>query len=365
MRNRMIAAVLLAAVLVTGLGAALASPGTTEDPFVTLNYLTKTFYPEMEQAMLEQARKGTAEIEATALATLATLSSNYLSQARPKDGLYSDAFLRLTLARDETLTLPAGSSLQFEAGVVSLSFSSGCLIDVTDGTTVDANGTLTTGHHYIAAEDTTCTVTARSDVIYLSVRGHYSLTRTGVSYTPFVDIVAPVWYADPVLYAYQEGLVNGMTATTFAPTVEMNRAMLATLLSRMAGVQGTPADAGFSDIPSGDWYAPGVNWAFSANIVGGYPDGTFKPFASLTREQLAVFLYRYATRYLGKEAPCDGDLSQFPDVDEVSNYALDALAWAVGAGLVNGKDGKLAPLDKTNRAEVATILYRFNTLLPY
>lgn len=363
MRNRIIAAVLLTAVLVTSLGAALASPGTAEDPFITLNYLTETYYPEIEQAMLAQAQAGTAQIEQTALDRLAVLSDSYISQAGGKS--YSEGFLRLTLARNENLTLSSGSSLQFEGGQVALGVSSGCLVDVTDGSAVTDSGTLTAGHHYITAEDTVCTVTALSDSVYLSVCGYYDLERTGIAYTPFTDIVAPVWYADSVLYAYEQGLVNGMTATTFAPLTEMNRAMLATLLSRMAGVQGTAADAGFSDIPAGDWYANGVNWAFSAGIVGGYPDGTFKPFDLLTREQLAVFLYRYATQYLGKSAPLTGDLSQFPDADMVSNYARDALSWAVGAGLVNGKDGKLAPLDKTNRAEVATILQRFNTLLPY
>lgn len=363
MRNRIIAAVLLTAVLVTGLGAALASPGTAEDPFVTLNYLTGTYYPEAEQAMLEQAKKGTAQIEQNALDRLAALSSSYVAQAGGKK--YSDNFLRLTLARNEKLILPSGSSLQFDAGQVTLEFSSGCLIDVTDGTTVEATGTLTPGHQYITAENTDCTLTALSDAVYLSVCGFYNLELTGISYTPFTDIVAPVWYADPVQYAYEQGLVNGMTATTFSPATEMNRAMLATLLSRMAGVQGTPSDAGFTDVPSGVWYANGVNWAYSVGIVNGTSPTTFDPLTSLSREQLAVFLYRYATSYLGKNAPCNGDLTRFPDADKVSGYAQDALSWAVGAGLVNGKDGKLAPLDKTNRAEVATILQRFITLFPY
>lgn len=365
MRNRIVAAVLLAAVLVTGLGAALASPGTAEDPFVTLSYLTGTFYSELEQAMLEQAQKGTATIEKNALDRLAELSGSYLGQVSSRDALYSDTFLYLTLARNEALTLYSGSSLQFDAGQVSLVLSSGCLIDATTGTTVDGTGTLTGGHHYIAAEDTTCTVTALSDAVYLSVCGYYNLERTGITYTPFVDIVAPVWYADSVLYAYQEGLVNGMTATTFAPAVEMNRAMLATLLSRMAGVQGTAADAGFSDVPAAEWYANGVNWAYSVGIVNGTTATTFDPLTALNREQLAVFLYRYATKYLNLDAPTTGDLTRFPDAGTVSPYAVDALSWAVGVGLVNGKDGKLAPQDKTNRAEVATILYRFETMIPY
>lgn len=365
MRNRIIAAVLLAAILVTGLGAALASPGTAEDPFVTLNYLTETYYPEMEQAMLEQAQKGTAQIEQDALNKLAALSSSYLADISSSNKMYSDRFLRLTLARSEKLILSSGSSLQFEEGRVTLELTSGCLIDVTDGSSPIASGTLTAGHHYIAAENTSCIITAQSDAVYLSVRGYYALELTGIAYTPFVDIVAPVWYADSVLYAYEKGLVNGMTATTFAPATEMNRAMLATLLSRMAGVQGTPADAGFTDVPPGVWYANGVNWAYSVGIVNGSTATTFDPLTSLSREQLAVFLYRYAANYLGKNTPCSGDLTRFPDADKVSGYAKDALSWAVGVGLVNGKDGKLAPLDKTNRAEVATILHRFILLFPY
>ena len=363
MRSRIIAAVLLAAIAVTGLGAALASPGTAEDPLVTLNYLNQTFYPELEQAMLEQAQKGTAGIEQEALERLTVLSSDYLGKAN-QDGLLDDTFLRLTLARDDVLILSSGSGLQFEAGVTALSFSSGCLIDVTTGTVADGTRALTPGHRYIAAEETACTVTVLSDAAYLSACGSYDLIRTGKTYTPFVDIVAPIWYSEPVLYAYQEGLVNGMTPTTYEPMTQMNRAMLVTLLSRMAGVQGTVADAGFTDVPAGEWYTDAVNWAYSTGIVMGMGDGTFAPTATLTREQMAVILYRYATDYLGKDAVCDGDLTRFPDADKTSDWAVDALSWAVGTGLINGKGDLLAPKDYTNRAEVATILYRFNTLLP-
>lgn len=365
MRNRIIAAVLLTAVLATGLGAALASPGTAEDPFVSLNYLTGTYYSELEQAMLEQAKKGTAPIEQEALDKLASLSSDYLAQVNHNDKLYSDHFLHLTLARNEKLILSSGSSLQFEDGRVALDLTAGSLIDVTTGNSVTSSGTLSAGHHYIAAENTSCTITAQSDAVYLSVCGYYELELTGITYTPFVDIVAPIWYADPVLYAYEEGLVNGMTATTYSPMTEMNRAMLATLLSRMAGVQGTPSEAGFTDVPSNMWFANGINWAYSVGIVNGATATTFDPLTSVSREQLAVFLYRYATNYLGKNVPCNGDLSQFPDASKVTPYARDALSWAVGSGLVNGKDGMLAPLEKTNRAEVATIFQRFITLFPY
>lgn len=360
MRNRIIAAVLLTAVLVTGLGAALASPGTAEDPFITLNYLTGTYYPELEQAMLAQAQAGTASVEAAALERLSALSDNYLTQTGANS--FSDSFLRLTLARDETLTLSSGAALQFDEGQVGLEFSSGCLIDVTDASVV-TSGTLTSGHRYLVAENTICTITARSDSVYLSVRGYYELERTGTTYTPFVDIVGTDWYADAVRYAYETGLVNGTTNTTFEPGTNMSRAMLATILSRVAGVQGTVSDAGFSDIPSNSWYTNGVNWAYSTGIVTGLPDGTFLPANDLTREQLAVFLYRYAANYLNMDTPCTGDLSQFSDANRISSYAQDALSWAVGAGLVNGVgDNKVSPQGVATRSQVVTIIYRFNTL---
>lgn len=364
MRNRIIAAVVLAAVLVTGLGAALASPGAAEDPFITLNYLTGTYYPELEQAMLARAQAGTSAVEGSALERLSALSGNYLAQTGTNS--FSDSFLRLTLARNDTLTLSTGASLQFDEGRVSLELSSGCLIDVTDGSIVTATDTLTSGHRYLVAEDTTCTITAVSDSVYLSVRDKYVLEQTGTTYTPFVDVVEADWYAAAVLYAYEESLVNGMTATTFEPGTYMNRAMVATVLSRLAGVQGTAPSAGFSDVVSGDWFANGVNWAYSAGIADGFSDGTYRPHEYLTRELLTVFLYRYATNYLNMDAPCTGDLSQFTDADLISPDAQDALSWAVGAGLVNGVgNNKVDPQGTVTRAHVVTILYRFIDLLPY
>ncbi len=363
MRNRIIAAVLLAALLVAGLGAALAVPGTAEDPFITLSYLTGTFIPEMESVIQEKVQNSTAQIEKDALDRLAELTGNYMNQTPSEEKLYSDGFLYLPLSRNDSVTLPSGSSLQFHAGRVALSFTSGCLIDVTQGTTVDAAGTLTAGHHYIAAENTSCTVTALSDAAYLSVCGNYDTVLNGVTYTPFIDIVSTSWYADAVLYAYQNGLVNGMTEITFEPSTTVNRAMLATLLFRMAGVEETPADAGYTDIPPGKWYSDAVNWANAAGIVNGYPDGTFQPSGTLTREQLAVILYRYTANYLCLTTPLDGDLSQFPDADKAHGYAADGLSWAVGIGLIKGRDtGLLDPLGNATRAEIATVLQRYNTM---
>ena len=311
--------------------------------------------------MLEQAQAGTATIERSALDRLAQLSSSYLSQTGGKT--YSDSLMRLILARDEKLTLPSGSTLQFDDGQVSLKVSSGCLIDTTSGTPL-SSGTLTAGHRYIVAENSSCTVTAVSDSVYLSICGFYELERTNNTYTPFVDITAKDWYANSVLFAYNKGLVNGMTPTSFGPKIEMNRAMIVTVLSRMAGVDYVAEDAGFTDVKPTDWYANSINWAYSVGISGGITDTTFSPTTSPTREQLAVFLYRYATNYLGLEVPSNGDLTKFPDAASVSDYAEDALSWAVGVGLVNGKDGNLAPRDKTNRAEIVTMLQRFLTLYP-
>ena len=120
------------------------------------------------------------------------------------------------------------------------------------------------------------------------------------------------------------------------------------------------AGAAFSDVPEGAWYADAVQWASGAGIVTGMGDGTFAPDAAVTREQMAVFLYRYA-QALEQDVTVDGDpLAGFADADTVSAYAVDALRWAAGTGLINGTDSvTLSPRGGATRAQTAAILIRF------
>lgn len=362
MRRKLIAAAVLAALLATALGAALAAPGTDSDPFVTLSYLTDTYYAQAEQAMLERAQADTADTAQAAFDRLDTLAEGYLGRAA--DRSYSDALLHLTLACGDRLELTTGTGLLYECGQVYLSFAAGSLVDVTDGSTVSQGGTLREGHRYVAAEDTACSLIVHSDAAYLSVQGYYDLERSGEVHTPFIDLTADDWYCDDVRFVYENKLFQGVTATTFSPGTKMSRAMLATVLYRLAGSAADVPSAGFTDVADGDWYADAVNWTAGTGVVNGMGDGTFAPNANVTREQVAAMLYRYARDYLGLEVTLSGGLSAFSDRGKVSSWAEDALSWAVGQGILNGyEDGTLSPGGTASRAEVAAMLRRFSALL--
>ena len=171
---------------------------------------------------------------------------------------------------------------------------------------------------------------------------------------PFTDVAEGDWYHDAVAYCWENGIMDGTSGTTFAPNLLLNRAMMAQVLYNLAG--GTASTvAGFPDVAASAWYADAVNWAAANGYVTGYDNGSYGPEDSLTREQLAVILYRYA----GSPAPA-GSLDGFADAASASAYAVDALRWAVGEGLLTGKDGgRLDPTGTASRAELAQILARF------
>lgn len=364
MRRKLIAAVVLTALLTAALGAVLAAPGTESDPFVTLSYLTGTYYGEAEQAMRKQAQTDTAAAEKAAFDRLDTLAQSFLAQAGGGED-DADGFVHMTLSQGDRLDLSAGASLLFEAGTCELAFTSGALIDVSEGIPVGSGGSLTAGHRYVAAENTACSVTATSAVAALSVQGLYELESAGLPSIPFTDLSPSDWYYSDVCFAYKNKLFQGLTATTFSPNTNMNRAMLAAVLSRLAGMESAAFSAGFSDVAADAWYADAVNWAAWAGIVNGMGDGTFAPDDNVTREQMAVMLYRYARDFLGMEVPASGDLTGFSDHTKISSWARDALSWAVGHGILNGySDGSLTPNGTATRAEVAAMLQRFSALLP-
>lgn len=362
MRKKILTAVLSAALLTGIIGAALAAPGTSSDPLVTLSYLTGTYAQQLERDIEKRAQSAVDQAGQEAFDRLDTLAGSYLAQAGVDGG--TDSYVYMVLARGDALELSTGAALLLQDGQTALSLPSGSLIDVTTGSAVRSGGKLTAGHHYIAAEATTCTVSAVSDSVYLAVRGEYRLASGGKTYTPFVDITANDWYADAVLFAYEQQLFQGLTATVFSPNTEMNRAMLATVLSRLAGVHGSAPSVGFTDVTAADWYADAVNWAAGAGIVNGLGNGSFGPNNSVTREQMATMLYRYASDYLGMRVTASGDLSVFPDRDQISAYAVDAVSWAVGSGIMNGhSSGTLSPGGTATRAEVAIMLQRFSALI--
>lgn len=177
--------------------------------------------------------------------------------------------------------------------------------------------------------------------------------------TAFTDVPEDAWYTEAVSYVVEQGLMNGTGGGRFHPMGTADRAMLVTILYRLAGEPEESDPAGFPDVADGAWYADAVNWAAAQGIAAGYADGRFAPADALTREQIAALLYRYAA---GQEAEvsASADLSGYADGEQTSGYAVEAMRWAVGAGLLTGKDGnRLDPRGTATRAELAAILMRF------
>ena len=179
----------------------------------------------------------------------------------------------------------------------------------------------------------------------------------------YTDLDRNGWYHEYVDWALKNGVMNGVGGGLFEPNGETTRAMLVMVLYRMAG---TPDMAGressFTDVSADSWYGAAVIWASKNGIVNGVGGGLFDPDASLTREQMAMMLYRFAG-YLGSNTEKRADLSAYGDADAVSAFAQDAMAWAVAEGLVNGRSAaELAPKAGATRAELATILFRFAAL---
>ena len=176
---------------------------------------------------------------------------------------------------------------------------------------------------------------------------------------PFTDVASDAWYAQAVAYVYRQGLMSGTAQDRFSPDLTTNRAMLVTILYRLAGSPAVDGGSAFTDVSGGDWFASGVAWASANGIVTGYGDGRFGPNDPITREQMAAILYRYAG-FAGQSTAGRADLSGYTDAGQVSPYAAEAIGWAVDRGLITGVSaGTLAPGGSATRAQVATILMRF------
>ncbi len=179
-----------------------------------------------------------------------------------------------------------------------------------------------------------------------------------VSELPFEDVKVEQWFYEAVKYVYDNELMNGISATEFNPNGLLTRGTIAQVLFNLEGADADAA-AVFDDVPADAWFADAVNWAAANNIVTGYGDGTFGPDNNITREQMAAILYRYA-QFKGYDVSAKGDLTAFTDGDNVSEWATDALAWCVGAKLINGRDnGTVDATGTATRAEIAQIFMNF------
>ncbi len=175
--------------------------------------------------------------------------------------------------------------------------------------------------------------------------------------THFTDVAADAWYADAVEYVWDNGLMSGTSATTFAPNDTMTRSMLATTLYREAGSPAVSGRDAFADTQEGAWYADAVLWASQEAVVSGYDNGLFGTNDPVSREQIATILWRYAG------SPSADAGQDFADESEIASYAATAVDWARANGVVNGaEENQFFPRNSATRAEVATMLRNFLTM---
>ncbi len=303
-------------------------------------------------ALQVKFRSGTVTLDARALAALdlhrdvaVSLASGASLNAAQQRALGSQA-AAATLANASVLV--DGAAASCPAGSVRAAVAVNAADDLTAWSLADDGSISAVSGAYDAGQQT---------YAFDVVNGVTAIARF-----PFTDVVAGTWYYGAAAYAYNNGLFAGMTPTTFAPNATMTRAMLVSVLWRLAGAPAPKAPNTFVDVPDGAWYTDAVTWAAENGVVSGIGGSRFDPSGFVTREQTAEILYNYA-HSKGYDVSARADLTAFPDAASVSGWAEEALSWANAAGLINGtvRDGQtiLDPQGSASRAQVAMILMNY------
>lgn len=303
-------------------------------------------------ALQVKFRSGTVTLDARALAALdlhkdvaVSLAGGASLNAAQQRALGSQA-ATATLANASVLV--DGAAASCPAGSVRAAVAVNAADDLTAWSLADDGSISAVGGAYDAGQQT---------YAFDVVNGVTAIARF-----PFTDVVAGTWYYGAAAYAYNNGLFAGMTPTTFAPNATMTRAMLVSVLWRLAGEPAPKAPNTFVDVPDGAWYTDAVTWAAENGVVSGIGGSRFDPSGFVTREQTAEILYNYA-HSKGYDVSARADLTAFPDAGSVSGWAEEALSWANAAGLINGtvRDGQtiLDPQGSASRAQVAMILMNY------
>ena len=349
-----------------------------------VNETTGEEYTDFQTA-LDEAKNGETVIIKTAPAADKTFTmSGDSREITVKNGTGSD--LTITINGEKHENVKNGESFQVKYTRPSSggSSSGSYTVNVEDS----KNGTVTASHKS-ASKNTTVTLTVKADKGYeldeLTVtdkngkevkltdkgNGKYTFAMPAskvdvkatfaeiVEKPAYSDVSASAWYAKAVAYVTDKGMMEGDSGK-FMPLDKLTRSQMAQVLFNLEGKKSVNYALTFGDMNGTEWYAEAVRWAASEQIVNGYDNGNFGPNDPITREQLVTVLYRYA-QYKGLDtATTEENLTSFADAAQVSGYAVSAMNWAVGAGVINGTDSGLAPKATATRAEVAQILMNFD-----
>lgn len=344
--------------------------GSTADGFAVVRYCVRNNIPGiiMEQCFIDNYKDytnflstdaklkslGVANAQGLASALGLTKTSSGSGESGSSDS-YTISHTDVTLSVGESFSLKLKDSSGTTAGVTWTVNNSA--VATVSGNTVTGVGAGTT-KVWVTMNDVTysCIVRVQGSG---SASGDTS-SGTETSTLPFTDVSSGEWFYDDVVYVYENGLMNGTSGTTFAPYEAVSRAMVVTLLHRMAGTPAAASTGTFTDVGSGAWYSEAVEWAYAKGITTGVSAKEFAPEQTVTREEFVTFLYRYAI-LAGVDTTNSQSLSAFSDGGSVSEYAKDALRWAVANSILTGfDDGTIRPQDSLERGQLAALVSRFH-----
>lgn len=335
MNKKRITAFILALLLLIGTSSALAAGGA-DDPLISLKYISDSYI----NSMLAKGR-------------------DMISKALDGQGDSAQTSARFTtskLAKGSTVTLRTGGSVILNSGSATISISSGSVINLSAGV-LTGMGSIDTYERYMAAENSVATVTLLSDseIIY---DGDVTVNAVTVQNT-FSDVPYGYWAFEYVEKLAKAGIVSGTGGGMFTPTGLMTRADFVTVLGRAAGVNtGDYSSCDFTDVKSGQYYTPYIQWAAENGIVSGSGDGTFLPLNPISRSQMAVIVVNYA-KYMGLSTEGSNAGTAFADDASIESWARTAVYTARGMGIISGKDGNIFdPGGSASRAEVCTVVCR-------
>lgn len=329
--------------------------GTSSDPLISVSYLYQKLTPQLQETVGSRLR---AELSETEERLNSRLDALWFPGGM--EGEFAPQFTSLDLTDGDVVELRPFASFILLRGEAKLMIPEGELLDLSTGASC-ADGSLMSLHHrYIAAENTRARIRIYSADPQALVDGEYLVDHD--SLVPmedrYLDVEDGFWAAPYIWRLSELGVVNGVEEHRFAPKAIVTRGSFVTILGRLKGVDTLLYDEiPFADVSADDWYGPYVAWASEYGVTLGYDDGTFRPGDNISREQMAVMLYRYL---------CAGNISlnyaekdAFADEESISYWALEAVNALRDAGLMNGRgDNCFEPRGTATRAEICAVVYR-------
>lgn len=352
--KRILTAIISACIIIAltiGMASA-ATAGGADDPLISLTYINSFITNLMSRA---------ASMIDSSFGALKTVTKSQLDQleAEVSSSSGNTGYTTLSLNSGGTVTVKMGSSVILNSGTLRLTSINGTIINVSEGREVGKYDIIMPNNRYFAAENTTAVFTVYSSTAKLIVNGTYSSTMSGtLPPESFIDV--PGHWAEQYISSLADtSIVSGVGGGYFQPDATMTRAMFVTIIGRVAKVdKNTYTNSKFSDVSINEWYGPYVAWAAEKRITTGFEDGSFAPNNTISREQMAVIIMRYAS-VSGITLPQKTEAKIFIDDSLISSWAKDSVYAAQKAGLISGRsDGSFDPKGTATRAEVCTIIYR-------